>query len=83
MVGGAPIAVYGVQEVAARAREVAADAPRRLGLTVDVETRAAVRKLHEDKGATFLEIHVATPVEVCSQRDVKGLYAKQVSGSRT
>jgi adenylylsulfate kinase len=44
------------------------------------ETRAAVRKLHEDKGATFLEVHVATPVEVCSQRDVKGLYAKQAAG---
>lgn len=44
------------------------------------ETRAAVRKLHEDKGATFLEIHVATPVEVCSERDVKGLYAKQAAG---
>jgi adenylylsulfate kinase len=44
------------------------------------ETRAAVRKLHEDKGAAFLEIYVATPVEVCSERDVKGLYAKQAAG---
>ena len=44
------------------------------------ETRAAVRALHDDKGAPFLEIHVATPVEVCSERDVKGLYAKQRSG---
>lgn len=44
------------------------------------ETRAAVRALHEDKGATFLEVHVATPVEVCSERDVKGLYAKQRAG---
>jgi len=44
------------------------------------ETRAAVRRLHEDKGATFLEVYVATPVEVCSERDVKGLYAKQASG---
>jgi len=44
------------------------------------DTRAAVRKLHEDKGATFLEVHVATPVEVCSERDVKGLYAKQAAG---
>lgn len=44
------------------------------------ETRAAVRRLHADKGATFLEVHVATPVEVCSERDVKGLYAKQASG---
>ena len=44
------------------------------------DTRGAVRKLHEDKGAGFLEIHVATPVDVCSERDVKGLYAKQKSG---
>ena len=44
------------------------------------ETRNAVRKLHEERGATFLEIHVATPVEVCSERDVKGLYAKQAAG---
>ncbi|MGC5412404.1 adenylyl-sulfate kinase, partial [Streptomyces sp. DT225] len=27
-----------------------------------------------------LEVHVATPVEVCSERDVKGLYAKQAAG---
>ncbi len=25
-------------------------------------------------------MHVATPVEVCSERDVKGLYAKQAAG---
>lgn len=28
----------------------------------------------------FLEIHVATPLEVCEQRDVKGLYARARSG---
>ena len=44
------------------------------------ETRDAVRSLHQDKGAGFLEIHVATPVDVCSERDVKGLYAKQKAG---
>ena len=44
------------------------------------ETRDAVRRLHGDKGAGFLEIHVATPVDVCSERDVKGLYAKQKAG---
>ena len=47
------------------------------------ETRAKVRGLHEDRGATFLEVHVATPVEVCSERDVKGLYAKQRAGELT
>jgi adenylylsulfate kinase len=44
------------------------------------DTRDAVRRLHADKGARFLEVHVATPVDVCSERDVKGLYAKQKAG---
>lgn len=44
------------------------------------ETRALVRDLHERKGAGFLEVHVAAPVGVCSQRDVKGLYAQQARG---
>jgi adenylylsulfate kinase len=44
------------------------------------ETRDAVRALHTDKGAGFLEVYVATPVDVCSERDVKGLYAKQKAG---
>ena len=43
-------------------------------------TREAVRVLHGERGAAFVEVHVATPVEVCSERDVKGLYAKQRSG---
>ena len=47
------------------------------------ETRAAVRDLHEQRGAGFLEIHVATPVEVTRVRDVKGLYAKQAAGDLT
>ena len=46
-------------------------------------TREAVRALHDDKGAGFLEVHVSTPVEVCSERDVKGLYARQLSGDLT
>jgi len=28
----------------------------------------------------FIEVHVATPIEVCEQRDVKGLYAKARQG---
>ncbi|MGK4583882.1 adenylyl-sulfate kinase [Kitasatospora sp. HPMI-4] len=44
------------------------------------DSRAAVRERHTARGTDFLEIHVATPVEVCSQRDVKGLYAKQAAG---
>ncbi len=44
------------------------------------KTRQAVRTLHGEKGAGFVEVHVAAPVEVCAERDVKGLYAKQRSG---
>ena len=43
-------------------------------------TRDQVRTLHADRGAGFVEVHVATPVEVCSVRDVKGLYARQAAG---
>ena len=43
------------------------------------ETRRAVREMIEDRGA-FIEIHVATPLEVCEARDRKGLYAKARKG---
>ncbi|MFD3551740.1 adenylyl-sulfate kinase [Streptomyces goshikiensis] len=44
------------------------------------DSREAVRKRHAAEGTAYLEVHVATPVEVCSERDVKGLYAKQAAG---
>jgi adenylylsulfate kinase len=44
------------------------------------ESREAVRKRHQSEGTAYLEVHVATPVEVCSVRDVKGLYARQAAG---
>ncbi|MDX3628930.1 adenylyl-sulfate kinase [Streptomyces europaeiscabiei] len=44
------------------------------------DSREAVRKRHAASGAAYVEVHVATPVEVCSERDVKGLYAKQAAG---
>ncbi|WP_411978303.1 adenylyl-sulfate kinase [Streptomyces scopuliridis] len=44
------------------------------------DSREAVRKRHQSEGTGYLEVHVATPVEVCSVRDVKGLYAKQAAG---
>ncbi|MFJ4918604.1 adenylyl-sulfate kinase [Streptomyces sp. NPDC088725] len=47
------------------------------------DSREAVRKRHEAASTTYLEVHVATPVEVCSVRDVKGLYAKQAAGEIT
>ncbi|HEY3924777.1 MAG TPA: adenylyl-sulfate kinase [Acidothermaceae bacterium] len=42
--------------------------------------RAAVRAAHDVDGTAFIEVHVATPLEVCAERDVKGLYAKQRAG---
>ncbi|MER5525561.1 adenylyl-sulfate kinase [Streptomyces sp. NPDC002677] len=47
------------------------------------DSRDAVRKRHEENGTAYVEVHVATPVEVCSERDVKGLYAKQAAGELT
>ncbi|MEV6396100.1 adenylyl-sulfate kinase [Streptomyces sp. NPDC051907] len=44
------------------------------------DSREAVRGRHQSEGTAYLEVHVATPVEVCSERDVKGLYAKQAAG---
>ncbi|WP_326720169.1 MULTISPECIES: adenylyl-sulfate kinase [unclassified Streptomyces] len=44
------------------------------------DSREAVRKRHEASGTPYVEVHVATPVEVCSERDVKGLYAQQAAG---
>lgn len=43
-------------------------------------SREAVRKRHEAEGTAYMEVHVATPVDVCAERDVKGLYAKQAAG---
>ncbi|AIV33590.1 adenylylsulfate kinase [Streptomyces sp. CCM_MD2014] len=47
------------------------------------DSREAVRERHEANGTAYVEVHVATPVEVCSVRDVKGLYAKQAAGELT
>ncbi|MET9291469.1 adenylyl-sulfate kinase [Streptomyces sp. NPDC003077] len=44
------------------------------------DSRDAVRKRHQEADTPYLEVHVATPVEVCSERDVKGLYARQAAG---
>ncbi|MFH8787141.1 adenylyl-sulfate kinase [Streptomyces roseoverticillatus] len=47
------------------------------------DSRQAVRKRHESSGTAYLEVHVATPLEVCAARDVKGLYARQAAGTLT
>jgi sulfate adenylyltransferase len=41
--------------------------------------RRRVREMVEAYG-TFVETYVATPLEVCEQRDTKGLYAKARAG---
>jgi sulfate adenylyltransferase len=43
------------------------------------KTRRQVREEIEQYGG-FVEVHVATPLEVCEQRDRKGLYAKARAG---
>lgn len=40
-------------------------------------TRDELRALHDGR---FFEVYVSTPVSVCAERDVKGLYARQQSG---
>lgn len=44
------------------------------------DSRDAVRKRHGAEGTSYVEVHVATPLDVCSERDVKGLYARQAAG---
>jgi adenylylsulfate kinase len=43
------------------------------------ETRRKARELVEEWG-TFVEVHIATSVEECARRDVKGLYEKAFAG---
>jgi adenylylsulfate kinase len=42
--------------------------------------RDVVRALHVEAKVPFLEIHLATPIETCEQRDPKGLYKKARAG---
>ena len=45
--------------------------------------RDRVRAAHEAAGLRFVEIFVDTPLELCEQRDPKGLYAKARAGEVT
>lgn len=47
------------------------------------DARDAVRAHHDKHGTAYREVHVATPLEECERRDVKGLYAKAKSGELT
>ncbi|MGH8882653.1 MAG: adenylyl-sulfate kinase, partial [Stackebrandtia sp.] len=42
--------------------------------------REAARRMAAEAGADFVLIHVNTPLEVCEERDRKGLYAKARNG---
>jgi sulfate adenylyltransferase len=65
---------------------VAAEIARHRGLAVAcpiapyANARAAVRSMAVEAGAGFVLVHVATPLEVCEQRDRKGLYARARAG---
>ena len=45
--------------------------------------RDLVRMIHEAAGLPFFEVFVDTPIELCEQRDPKGLYAKARAGEIT
>ncbi len=65
---------------------VAAEAARHGGLALCcpiapyAEARSAARRLARMVGAGFILVHVATPLDVCEDRDPKGLYAKARDG---
>ncbi|XP_060077728.1 bifunctional 3'-phosphoadenosine 5'-phosphosulfate synthase-like [Ylistrum balloti] len=42
--------------------------------------RAKAKELHEANGLKFVECFVDTPIEICEERDVKGLYKKARAG---
>jgi sulfate adenylyltransferase len=65
---------------------VAAEVARHRGMAVAcpiapyAQARANVREMAVEAGAGFVLVHVATPLEVCEQRDRKGLYARARAG---
>ena len=65
---------------------VAAEIARHRGMAVAcpiapyANARAAVREMAVEAGAGFVLVHVATPLEVCEERDRKGLYARARAG---
>ena len=44
-------------------------------------SRDGVRARHADLGVAFYEVHIATPLSVCEERDPKDLYARARSNS--
>lgn len=45
------------------------------------ESRELARRIHAGAGLPFVEVFMATPAEVCAERDPKGLYAKSAAGT--
>jgi bifunctional enzyme CysN/CysC len=45
--------------------------------------RESARRLHDEAGLPFVEVFVDTPLELCEQRDPKGLYARARAGEIT
>jgi adenylyl-sulfate kinase len=43
-------------------------------------TRRAVRDQHDADGLTFVEVFVNTPLQLCTERDPKGMYAQASAG---
>jgi sulfate adenylyltransferase len=68
---------------------VAAEVARHRGMALCcpiapyARARAGARQMAVAAGAGFLLVHVATPIEVCEQRDRKGLYARARAGLLT
>jgi sulfate adenylyltransferase len=68
---------------------VAAEVARHRGMAICcpiapyARARAGVRQMARAAGAGFVLVHVATPIEVCEQRDRKGLYARARAGELT
>ena len=51
-----------------------------IAVTAAISPYRALREEMRGQIDNFVEIHVATPFEVCEERDVKGLYAKARAG---
>ncbi len=51
-----------------------------VSVTAAISPYRAIRDEMRAEIPNFVEIHVATPFEVCEERDVKGLYAKARAG---
>ncbi len=45
-----------------------------------IKDRQAVKETHLEKGLSFTEVHISTPLEVCEKRDPKELYQKAREG---